>query len=496
VASTPVPRQDPYDLFHGRRPSTPEEKGQNLENESPGHAEGPATGSYHESGLPDEQVDGLTRLTGGPGHWVPGTPPPHAVRPSMLLSREEPSFLGPPQGVGELGRFGPYRVLRELGRGGMGIVFLAEDSRLGRRVALKVMRPALAATPLARQRFLREARAIAGLTHDNIVSVFQAGEEGGLPYLLMPVLHGETLEARLAREERLPPAAVARLGREVADGLQQAHENGLVHRDVKPGNVWIEEGTGRVKVLDFGLVRVADEAGALTRPGALLGTPCYMAPEQIEPAGTFPLDHRCDLFALGCVLYRACTGKAPFQAPGVSATFWAVLHHEPLPPRSLNPDVPQALSDVIMQLLAKDPQRRPASAAAVSVALQAAADPSVVEPAPGRRWRYRWLIAGVLLVSLPMLAIPAVRTVHPSPAERGTLTIESGDCGAAVTFRGDSTRVVDPVTKREFELRAGESEIEVKELPDGVPFFTKQFVLRQCGKVVVEVRFEAAKSRP
>src|SRR5262249_8541141 len=274
----------------------------------------------------------------------------------ILLGREGLSFLGPPQAVGELGRFGPYRVLRELGRGGMGVVFLAEDPRLGRRVALKVMRPALAATPLARQRFLREARAAAGLTHDNIVSVFQAGEEGGLPYLLMPVLHGETLEARLSREERLPPAVVARLGREVADGLQQAHARGLIHRDVKPGNVWIEEGTGRVKVLDFGLVQVADEAGALTRPGALLGTPSYMAPEQIEPPAAAPVAPRCDLFALGCVLSRACTGKAPFQAPGVSATFWAVLNHEPLPPRALNPDVPPALSDLIVRLLAKDPQ--------------------------------------------------------------------------------------------------------------------------------------------
>jgi serine/threonine protein kinase len=386
-----------------------------------------------------------------------------------------------------LGRFGPYPVLCELGRGGMGVVFLAEDPRLGRRVALKVMRPALAANPTARQRFLREARAVAGLAHDNVVSVLHAGEEGGLPYLLMPVLSGETLEARLDREGRLPAGEVARLGREVAEGLQHAHQRGLVHRDVKPGNVWLEACTGRAKLLDFGLVRVADDA-ALTRQGALLGTPSYMAPEQIEPGTAAAVDHRCDLFALGCVLYQCCTGTTPFRGSGVNATFWAVLNHDPPPPRALNPEVPEALSGLVVRLLAKDPRRRPASAADVAAALRSAAA-APAGAAPRRRWR-RWLAAGVLL---PLLAVPfAPRPGRPPPG-RGALVIESGD-GTAVTFRGGCSRVVDPCAKREFELRACGDEIEVKELPDGVPFFTKQFVLRRGGKVVVDVRFEAAKA--
>ncbi len=488
MASTPAPRKDPYELLTGR--PSPES------GDEPDREEAPGTVSYN--GPAEGPRDGPTRLTGGQAPWVPGTPLPNVARPSALLGREGLSFLGPPQAVGELGRFGPYPVLGELGRGGMGVVFLAEDPRLGRRVALKVMRPSLAANPAARRRFLREARAVAALTHDNVVPVFHAGEEDGLPYLLMPVLHGETLETRLQREGRLPPAAVLRLGTEVAEGLYHAHQHGLVHRDVKPGNVWVEAGTGRVKVLDFGLVRAADEAGALTNQGALLGTPSYMAPEQIEPAAAVPVDHRCDLFALGCILYRACTGTPPFHGAGVSATLWAVLNHRPPPPRSLAPDVPEALSDLVVQLLSKDPGRRPASAAAVAAALrQAGAEPAAKPDRPRRR---RWLaLAALPLLSLPLLAWPVFRAAPPAPTappERGKLLIESGEGGAAVTFRGEYTRLVDPCTQREFELRAGASEIEVKELPNGQPFFTKQFVLRQGGRAVVDVRFEAAKGRP
>jgi hypothetical protein len=441
----------------------------------PGGAAGPATVEYRGSDAA-RPSDALTRLTGAAA----------ATDGAGSLA-----FLSPPRGTGELGRFGPYPVLSELGRGGMGVVLRAEDVRLGRRVALKVMGPALAAIPMARERFLREARAVAGLAHDNVVPVFHAGEEGGLPYLIMPELRGETLEARLRREVRLTPDAVARLGREVAEGLRHAHERGLVHRDVKPANIWMEEGTGRAKVLDFGLVRVTEDTGELTRPGTLLGTPSYMAPEQIEPRT--PVDHRCDLFALGCVLYQACTGQTPFQGAGVTDTFWAVLHHQPPPPRSLNPAVPAWLSELIVGLLTKDPQRRPVSAASVAATLRAVPPPPPPPvPAPGRRWRRRWLVAAV--PPLLLLAFLALRPAPPAGQRRGTLVIESGD--AAVTFRGCRTRVADPCTKREFELRACEGEIEVKELPDGVPFFTREFVLRERGTVIVAVRLDGSKGRP
>ena len=149
-------------------------------------------------------------------------------------------FLAPPQGPGELGRLGPYRVLRVFGAGGMGVVFQAEDPHLERSVALKAMKPALAASASARQRFLREAKATAAIKHDHIVTIHQVGEDRGVPFLAMEFLEGEALDERLKREKKLPLAEVLRIGREIAEGLAAAHERGLIHRDIKPGNIWLE----------------------------------------------------------------------------------------------------------------------------------------------------------------------------------------------------------------------------------------------------------------
>src|SRR5262249_28475988 len=147
-------------------------------------------------------------------------------------------------------------------------------------VALKVLKPEHAASPVARQRFLREAQAVAALEHDHIVAIYQVGEDRGVLFLAMPLLRGETLQNRLHREGALAPAEVVRIGREVATGLAAAHAHGLVHRDIKPGNIWLEDGTGRVKILDFGLARPAQDEAHLTQSGAVVGTPAYMAPEQ------------------------------------------------------------------------------------------------------------------------------------------------------------------------------------------------------------------------
>ena len=165
-------------------------------------------------------------------------------------------FLAPAEGSDELGRLGPYRVLKVLGAGGMGIVFHAEDPQLQRPVALKVMKPALARDERHRERFLREARAAAALEHDHIVTIHQVGEDHGVPFLAMQLLRGETLEDRLQRAEDasppMPVPEVLRIGREIAEGLAVAHEQGLIHRDIKPANIWLENGAGRVKILDFG----------------------------------------------------------------------------------------------------------------------------------------------------------------------------------------------------------------------------------------------------
>ena len=284
------------------------------------------------------------------------------------------AILAPALAADELGRLGPYRVLEVLGAGGMGIVFRAEDVQLRRLVALKVMRPALAANSANRQRFLREAQAAARIEHDHVVTIYLVGEDRGIPYLAMQLLQGETLEDRLRREKRLAVPEVLRLAHQAASALAVAHERGLVHRDIKPGNIWLETpttghqppGTTRVKILDFGLARSICEDTRLTQSGALIGSPGYMSPEQVRGG---PPEPRSDLFGLGCVLYRCCTGRLPFQGPDALAILAALATETPPPVRALNPEVSPALSALVMRLLARDPAGRPASAAAVAAAL-------------------------------------------------------------------------------------------------------------------------------
>jgi serine/threonine protein kinase len=288
---------------------------------------------------------------------------------------QEYAFLAPPQCPDELGRLGPYRVLEVLGAGGMGVVFRAEDPQLMRPVALKAMLPAMAERGDARQRFLREARAAAGISHDHIITVYQVGEDGGVPYLAMQYLNGETLDKHLDHEGSLSVAEVIRIGREIALGLSAAHQRYLIHRDIKPANIWLERQLealpsawfgGRVKLLDFGLARAVGEEGQLTQLGGIVGTPAYMAPEQAQGKG---VDARADLFSLGCVLYRMATGKAPFSGADVVSTLMAVATHDPPPPHELNGRFPKAVSQLIMKLLAKEVANRPASATEVAEAL-------------------------------------------------------------------------------------------------------------------------------
>jgi predicted Ser/Thr protein kinase len=308
--------------------------------------------------------------TDGPSGAAPDT---QTNAPAAPLSRprgELYDFLAPPRGPGELGRLGPYRVLKVLGTGGMGVVYRAEDVNLKRPVALKAMLPSMGASPSARQRFIREARAVAAVKHNHIVTVYFVGEERGVPYLAMELLEGEALDARLDREKKPPLRDVLRVGREIAEGLAAAHDRGLIHRDIKPANVWLEGPRASVKILDFGLARGASEPSHITQQGAVIGTPAFMAPEQ---ANGEPVDFRCDLFSLGCVLYRLCSGRLPFQGRDTLSTLMAVVAHQPPPPAELDPSLPPALSDLIMRLLAKKPVERPPSAQAVADELAAIA---------------------------------------------------------------------------------------------------------------------------
>jgi serine/threonine protein kinase len=327
-----------------------------------------------------------------PGGAAAPTPTPEkadqAPVPAELIN-----FLAPAQASGELGRLGKYRVLDLLGTGGMGVVYKAEDPQLQRPVALKAMLPNVAVSPINRQRFIREARAAAALAHPNIVTIYEVEEDRGIPYLAMQFLQGETLEERILRDAPLPVEDLLRIGREIAEGLAVAHDAGLIHRDIKPANIWLESASGnrlsaagqnpepitlvgenrkpksaaRVKILDFGLARGTCSETTLTQDGVIVGTPTYMSPEQ---AGGKQIDGRSDLFSLGCVLYRAATWKLPFHGSDTMAILLALATKEPKPPIQRNPQMPQALSDLILKLLAKDPNKRFASAHEVVEALQ------------------------------------------------------------------------------------------------------------------------------
>lgn len=249
---------------------------------------------------------------------------------------------------------GQYAIQRELGRGGMGIVLLARDERLDRAVALKVLPPHLAEHGETRERFLREARMAAQLSHPNIVPVYRADELGGYAFFAMGFVEGESLGERIRDRGALPSADVVRVLREVAWALAYAHARGIVHRDVKPDNILLERASGRAIVTDFGIAR-ADFNPALTQDGYVLGTVHYMSPEQ---AGGDALDGRSDLYALGCIGFFALSGRLPFEGASPQAILVAHATREPPTLRSVAPDVPAALASVIDRCLRKHPGDR------------------------------------------------------------------------------------------------------------------------------------------
>lgn len=294
------------------------------------------------------------------------TPFSGAGLPVKLSDSGNFTFLNPPLMNDELGRLADFRILQLMGQGGMGIVFRADDTRLGRTVALKVMQPQLSADPSMQQRFLREARAMAAIKSDHVVTIHEVGVANNLPFLAMEFLEGESLEVYLEKVKDISLAQVVRIGREIAAGLAAAHARGIIHRDIKPGNIWLEQPTGRVKILDFGLVRTITDPGQLSRAGMILGTPAFMAPEQARGDN---VDHRADLFSLGCILYLLSTNECPFKKNDVLSTLTALATFDPPPPQTLSSSVPPALSNLIIQLLQKDPSLRPASSKDVMDAL-------------------------------------------------------------------------------------------------------------------------------
>ena len=290
-----------------------------------------------------------------------------AVPPIPALASLIQKILAPSDDDRMLGRLGPYEITGIIGSGGMGIVLKGHDRALDRFVAIKLLSPHLASSGAARQRFLREAKAAAAVVHDNVIAIHGVDEFAGLPYLVMPYCRGTTLEKRVRDAGPMSLREILRVGLQTARGLAAAHAQGLVHRDVKPANILLEDGVERVRITDFGLARAADDA-SLTVTGLLAGTPHYMSPEQ---ALGKPLDARSDLFALGAVLFTLATGKPPFRAESSHAVLRMVTDVEPADVRLVNPDMPAWLAAIIGRLLAKDPAARLSSATEVAGMLEA-----------------------------------------------------------------------------------------------------------------------------
>lgn len=375
-------------------------------------------------------------------------------------SADQFEFLSPALEQNEIGRLGKYSIRGVLGSGGMGVVFRAYDAALEREVAVKVIQPKFAESDEAKERFLREAKMTAGIEHDHIVTIYQVDVANDVPFLAMQLLQGESLQMRLLRKKRLTETQAIKITAQIAKGLAVAHDAGLVHRDIKPGNIWLREGDDAVRILDFGLARTDHDVG-MTRTGEVVGTPRYMSPEQARGES---LDGRSDLFSLGCVLFRMLSGRAPVEKSDMISTLVAVVNDEIDPIESLLPDLDSELALLINELLSIDRESRPIDAQQVVVRLQAVearlsseeASTSFIVQAkpeisgdPGRReWTKRW---PVLVAAACVLLVFGALTFHfkshtgnvivelERPENIGDIRIE----GQSLTYQYDGTKQID-----------------------------------------------------
>jgi Tol biopolymer transport system component len=377
-------------------------------------------------------------------------------------------------------RLGPYEITAAIGAGGMGEVYRARDTQLGRDVAIKVLPAFLSTDPDRLRRFEQEGRATAALNHPNILVVFQFGTHDGVPYLVSELLEGNTLREPLQHGALAIRKAID-YGVQIARGLAAAHEKGIVHRDLKPENVFVTK-DGRVKILDFGLARLLPQSGeveanaatlsAMSEPGGVMGTVGYMSPEQVRGK---PADHRADIFAFGAILYEMLTGKRAFQKPTSAETMTAILNEEPPGLIQMVPLAPPAMQRVVHRCLEKSPEQRFQSASDLAFALEALSDSgssTAAAPAsPERERRSKLVATGVGLIVVALLACAAVialrnrKSAGPVNTQYVQLT-NFADAAVAPTLspdgrilgflRGDSTFV-------------GHGEVYVKLLPDGEP---------------------------
>ncbi|MHC4879396.1 MAG: serine/threonine-protein kinase, partial [Planctomycetota bacterium] len=309
------------------------------------------------------EIDALLAAHNDAGSFLERTPEELDVTTDFAdsLAGDDDSWrelLDSSEATDSIGQIAGYEVRDLIGRGGMGVVLRAVDPKLNRIVAIKLLAPAFAANPMSVRRFLREAQAAAAVSHDHAVAIHAIDEEAQPPIIVMEYVPGKSLQQKIDAEGALDLRSILRIGMQTASGLAAAHRQGLVHRDIKPANILLENGIERVKLTDFGLARAVDDIG-MTQSGQITGTPQYMSPEQAQGQR---IDHRTDLFSLGCVLYAMCTGQAAFRADSAVAVMHRIVHDTPRPIRSINEDIPQWLCDIVDKLLAKNANDRFGSA--------------------------------------------------------------------------------------------------------------------------------------
>jgi len=290
------------------------------------------------------------------------------TRPEGSVSGPEASGRAGHKGPAMLTKLGKYEIKSELGKGGMSIVYLAEDPRIGRQVAIKLMSPEVAGDPEMLKRFYREAQAAGQLRHPNTVTIYDIDEDQGVPYIAMEFLEGEDLSKVIGNKRDVPVVAKLDYLIQSCRGLHYAHQHGVVHRDIKPSNIVVLK-DGLVKIVDFGIARLG--GGTMTRAGAVLGTMMYMSPEQISGK---PVDARSDIFALGVILYELLCFRLPFEAPDVPAMLYKILYEAPVPMGEHWPQCPEPLQHIVDKALEKDREHRYQSAEDLEIDLRAAAD--------------------------------------------------------------------------------------------------------------------------
>ena len=361
-------------------------------------------------------------------------------------------------------QYGRYWIVKELGKGSMGVVYQAYDPQIDRKIALKVLREDRTTSEAFVSRFLKEAKTIGRLSHPNIVTIYDAGKDQGTVYIAMEFIEGDPLN-QVIEKRRFSLPEIVDLGIQVAETLDHAHQKGVVHRDIKPSNI-IVQANGQIKITDFGIAHIEDSSQSIqTQAGEILGTPAYMSPEQVMSR---PVDGRSDLFSLGIILYELSTGQRPFSGENIAALFNAIAQESPTPPARINPTLPQNLSQIIMKCLNKKPEERFDTASGLAEALKRGLEDKALTPSSVpivQRGTKKIIFLSAFLL-LFVCVIGGAYVYIYKPMKLGSMAVQVASTSLKVGSVPEGARVfVDGAPKGEtpvkLKLPAGKHEIRL-----------------------------------